>query len=244
MRFVMMLITCFLLLLAGYALFQRKLLYYPTHHRDTNGLSEWRQLGEVIGYAREVPAPRNVWLMMHGNAGQASDRVYALASFSRQDSVYILEYPGYGSRPGSPSMASFNKAAEEGYRTLRARFPHTPVCAVGESVGSGPASALAGESPPPDRIVLITPFDLLSRVANYHFPYLPARLVLRDNWNNVQALKGYRGPVEIFGARDDTIIPVRFARALAENVAAATFHEIPGGHNEWAVAGRVEIRNP
>jgi hypothetical protein len=115
---------------------------------------------------------------------------------------------------------------------------------VGESIGSGPASVLATVSPPPDKIVLVTPYDVLSKVAGYHFPYLPVGLMLRDNWNNVRALKGYQGPLEIFGARDDTIIPIRFARALAESKPTARFREIPGGHNEWATAGRVEIRNP
>ena len=34
---------------------------------------------------------------------------------------------------------------------LRARFPHTPLCVVGESIGSGPAAKLAESPPPPDK---------------------------------------------------------------------------------------------
>lgn len=234
----------YLALLTVYSFFQRKLLYYPTHHDLTRGLTEWRHQGRVIGFAREARSPKNVWLMMHGNGGQAGDRVYAIPSFSEQDSVFILEYPGYGKRPGSPSMASIDAAAKEGYEALRSRFPAVPLCVVGESIGSGPASMLARQPQPPAKIVLITPFDLLHRVAAYHFPYLPARFFLRDNWNNIEALKGYRGPVEIFGARADDIIPIRFARSLAQSKPGCTFHEIQGGHNDWASDGRVTIRNP
>jgi pimeloyl-ACP methyl ester carboxylesterase len=234
----------FLALVLGTALFQRKLLYYPSHHREQGGLSPWHHDGRLMGFAREVPSPENVWLLLHGNAGQASDRAYALPSFSERDSVFILEYPGYGERPGSPSLATLNGAALEAYGLLRARFPKTPVCVAAESVGSGPASILAKAPRPPDKIVLVVPFDTLARVAAHHFPYLPVSLILRDRWDNTAALKGYQGPVEIFGARDDSIIPVSHARALAQSLPAARFHEIAGGHNDWADKGRVVIRNP
>jgi len=233
----------FLALTVGCIAYQRKLLYYPTHHPEKFGLSDWLHEGQQIGYAHEVPSPKNVWLMLHGNGGQASDRVYALASFSANDSVFILEYPGYGSRPGSPSMSSINAAAKQAYAALRARYPNTPVCVVGESIGSGPASLLATNQPPPDKIVLIVPFDKLSRVAAHHYPFLPIGLCLRDNWNNIEALKGYRGPLEIFGARDDTIIPIAHAKALADKNPSSRFREISGGHNDWADSGQVKIVN-
>jgi hypothetical protein len=243
-RILLLAVVGYLALVLGTALLQRRLLYYPSHHQEHRGLSQWRHGGQVIGFAREVPAPTNVWLMLHGNGGQASDRAYALPSFSDRDSVFILEYPGYGVRPGSPSMRSLNAAATEAYGILRSRFPTTPVCVVGESVGSGPASTLATMPQPPDKIVLVVPFDTLARVAAHHFPYLPVSLMLRDRWDNMAALKGYRGPLEIFGARDDTIIPVAHARALAQSVPSARFHLIEEGHNDWAAMGRVVIRNP
>ncbi len=234
----------FLTIVLGCVAFQRKLLFYPTHHQETNGLSEWVHDGQIIGYAREVPSPGNVWLMIHGNGGQASDRVYALPSFSSRDSVFILEYPGYGSRPGSPSMPAFNSAANQAYEALRSRFPNTPVCVVGESIGSGPASVLATNPHPPDKIVLIVPFDILSRVASDHFPFIPAGLFLKDNWNNIEALKGYKGPLEIFGAHNDRIIPIVHATAVAQSKPSSKFHEIGGGHNDWATHGGVKITYP
>ena len=222
----------------------RQLLYFPTHHSRDNGLSEWRYQGETIGFMRPVENPGNVWLMTHGNGGQASDRAYAIPSFSRDDAVYILEYPGYGQRRGSPSRDAFDRAAKQAYLLLRKMYPTTPVCVVGESIGSGPASYLATVQPPPDKIVLVVPFDKLHRVGQYHYPFLPVRLLLSDDWDNVAALKGYRGKVEIFGASHDEVIPIPFARALAESRPATVFHEIDGGHNDWATPGRVRIRNP
>jgi len=118
------------------------------------------------------------------------------------------------------------------------------VCVASESIGSGPASSLVGLSQPPDKFVLIVPFDKLSSVAENHFPSFLVRLILKDNWDNVASLSNYKGPVEIFGAESDTIIPVKHAKALAAAIPGSRLTIINGGHNDWAEKGRVKIRNP
>jgi len=241
-RILLLSAASYLLLVLLCALLQRRLLYFPSHHPENYGLAEWRQGGEVIGYGRQVPSPQAVWLFLHGNAGQASDRGYILRSFSDLDSVYILEYPGYGSRPGSPTMESINAAALQAYEQLRARFPGTPVGVAAESIGCGPAAILASAAPPPDKIVLILPFDTLAKVAAGHYPFLPVRLFLRDNWDNVAALKKYQGELELIAASGDTIIPIARARALAASKPSARFNTIEGDHNDWADGGKVRIR--
>ncbi len=243
-RLLKLLLVCLAALVLSAMAWQRQLLYFPTHHDRDNGLIPWRDKGELIGFSRPVTTPVNVWLMTHGNGGQASDRAYAIPSFSSTDAVYILEYPGYGRRQGTPSKSSINEAAKRAYLLLRQQYPDRPVCVVGESLGSGPASFLATVAPPPDKIVLIAPFDKLHRVGQYHYRFLPVRLLLADDWDNVKSLGGYQAKVEIFGAKDDEVIPARFARSLAESRAQTVFHEIPGGHNDWATPGRVSIRNP
>ncbi|HEX2861658.1 MAG TPA: hypothetical protein VHN79_08460 [Lacunisphaera sp.] len=222
----------------------RKLLYYPTHETRSNGLTAWKDGDRVIGLARTVPQPRNVWLLTHGNAGQAADRSYVLPAFAPDDAVYILEYPGYGQRPGSPSETAFNTAAQEAYELLRTQFPHTPVCVAGESIGSGPASWLGTLPHPPDKIVLIVPFDILAAVAKGHYPFLPVRLLLPDKWDNLASLRAYRGPVEIFAAKQDTVIPISHARALAACRPDIVLHEFDAGHNDWSRHNHVRIRNP
>jgi pimeloyl-ACP methyl ester carboxylesterase len=222
---------------------QRAMLFFPTHHASSNGLlTPWLDGNRTIGFCREAPHARTIWLMTHGNAGQAADRDYVLSRMSDQDSLYVLEYPGYGQRDGSPCRESMNQAASEAYHFLRSHNPNIPVCVVGESIGSGPACALAGEKVPPDKIVLIVPFDSLASVASERFWFLPVRLMLRDAWNNMDALRQYRGPVDTFGAKGDAIIPVKHAKALASQVAGAHFTEIEGGHNEWAESAQVKIR--
>jgi uncharacterized protein len=232
------------LLLGGCSAVERKLLFFPTHHPADQQLAAWTKNGAIIGYARKAASPKNVWLMLGGNGGQASDRSYALPRFSADDSVFILEYPGYGNREGVPSRTTFNRAAQEAYLQLRQEYPHVPVCVASESIGSGPASFLASLDHPPDKVVMVVPFDQLSLVAKDHFPSFLVGLLLTNNWDNVEALSHYQGPVDLFGAEDDTIIPVRHAKALAAAIPSAKFVLIKGGHNDWSLQSLVKIRNP
>ncbi|MBU1054155.1 MAG: alpha/beta hydrolase [Proteobacteria bacterium] len=230
--------------IVGCSPIERMFLFFPSHNPHNNSLTPWNRNGETIGYSRMVESPKNVWLMLHGNAGQASDRLYAIPCFSDKDSIFILEYPGYGDRKGVPSKESFNHAAKEAYLFLRGTYPDIPVCVAGESIGSGPASYLATLDNKPVKLVLIVPFDKLSLVAKEHFPSFLVWLILKDNWDNIEALSNYKGAIDIFGAEADAIIPVQHAKALAASVPGSKLVIIDGGHNDWSYEGKVKIRNP
>lgn len=228
------------MLVAGYFLActflylkQRSMLYFPTHYTRETELRPWIFEDRIIGYCREVERPTAIWLMTHGNGGQANQRGYVLDRMSARNSLYIVEYPGYGPREGEPSEASINAATAEAFKMLRTRFPGVPLCALGESIGSGPASKLAMMPVPPEKIVLIVPFDSLARVAAAKMPLFPVPLLLKDNWDNIDSLKGYGGHLEIFAATADEIIPFAHAANLAANVPGSKLHPIAGGHG-WS----------
>ena len=228
------------LALALIAVKQRSFLFFPTHQAPTTSLTLWQIEEQIVGYAREVKDPASVWLMLHGNAGEAAHRDYILRSLSPRTSVYILEYPGYGLRGGSPSRASIDEAASAGYRYLRERYARMPISVIGESIGSGPACHLASESTPPNRIVLITPFSSLLALAAERLPLVPVGWLLRDRWDNIAALKGYSGPLDVYGAIHDEVIPFRHAEALAR-ATGARFVSVASGHNDWVDTGVVRL---
>ena len=122
------LLRIYVLLCLGVMIVQRHMLYFPTHEpaslAKSYGLAEWVCRGEIIGFKREAPSPKRIWLLLHGNGGQAMDRIYTLPSFNDDDSVFILEYPGYGTRTGSPSQDAFNDAAKAAYEFLQQTYPH------------------------------------------------------------------------------------------------------------------------
>lgn len=221
----------------------RPYLFFPSH-KAGGDLADWRHEGRRLGAARPVEHPGCVWLLLHGNAGQASYRGYTLPRFSPDDSVYVLEYPGYGDAPGKPSIPGIENAARQAYRLLRELHPAAPVGVVGESIGTGPAARLAREKHPPDKIVLITPYDNLAGAGRDHVPYLPVRLILGSTWDNVAALSGYQGPVDIIVGRDDRVIRPERGLTLARSVPQAKLIVFPGGHNDWSRFPAADIRFP
>lgn len=224
---------------------QRRLLYFPTHEKAAAfaaqfGLTPWQIDGEYTGYARIVASPRKIWLMLHGNGGQAGNRAYVVARVNPDDSVFILEYPGYGERAGRPSRTAFDAAALKAYTWLVHTYGVERIVVLGESLGSGPASQLARADVPPRHIVLVVPFDVLEDVAKEKFTFLPVGLIMLDRWNNVAALKDYRGQLDIFGATHDQVIPVQHARKLAAALPGAVYHEFNGDHG-WTNSPEVNF---
>jgi len=210
---------------------QEKLVYHPTHEPTASDLTPWMVDGQLFGYAREAAVPKAVWLIMQGNGGQAGHRGY----FKRvppDESLYILEYPGYGRREGPMTRDSVNAAATAAYHELRRRFPGISVGVVGESFGSGPGTLLARDATPPDRFVLFVPLARFDLVMSRFVPLLPIRLLLKDNWDNVASLRDYRGPVTIYAAERDAVIPREHTLMLARSVPQARLIWVPAGHND------------
>ena len=135
--------------------FQRKLLYLPVIRssaevnqlaHDAN-MERWtNSAGQFIGMKRIVtnqPAAGTI-LMCYGNASSAVHcSVYAevIQQVTPLD-FYVLEYPGYEDRAGSPSKDDLIAAGTEAFQSLPT---NQPVFLIGESLGTGVSSYLAGK---------------------------------------------------------------------------------------------------
>lgn len=242
-KFIIILIVVVVAFFATQRL-ESNLLFYPSHNQNTGSLDEWFILDEYVGLKKEIPEPECIWLFLHGNAGQAENRDYVIHYFSEKDSVYIMEYPGYGPREGKPSDESFNKAAEQVFRFLQKNHVDKPVCIVGESIGSGPASYLGSLKSPPEKIYLLAPFDRIRDVAKNRVPNILVDLLMDNDWDNVTALKQYENPVVIFAMNRDQVIPFQHAKNLHNNLKNSKFTLLNGNHNQWGHHKEVEFRYP
>ena len=191
-----------------------------TREARTLMLEPWRDSsGGLIGWRRPNPGAANRIVVFHGNAGWALLRDHFIEALQRLDGgrtweVMLFEYPGYGARAGTPSEKAIVTAANAALEELLASDSR-PLFLLGESLGSGPASAMAAKFG--SRIAgltLLVPYHSLAHAAGHHYPYIPVSLILRDRFDNAEALRQYTGPVVFALAEKDEVVTFEGGRKL------------------------------
>jgi pimeloyl-ACP methyl ester carboxylesterase len=218
---------------------QRKLLYVPATFSvkraqtwaAQKGLVPWTNAaGEIIGWRLAAPSPAvGSVLVAHGNGGSALGFAELAATIHSATGLnpYLLEYPGYGQRGGSPSETTLLAAADEAWQLLPTNHP---AYVVSESLGTGIATHLAQKYPTQVAgLLLFVPYDRLASVAQAHYPWLPAYFLLWDRFAPIEWLASYHGPVEIIIAGNDQIIPPARGQNLYDSYQGPkTLQVIPG----------------
>jgi uncharacterized protein len=229
-RLLLLCAGLYLLICLGIAGFQRRLLYFPPVFRpdqvdqlaQSAKLERWKNsAGQPIGMKRlspRQPAEGRV-LIVYGNGSCATGCAHyadVLQDVAALD-VFILEYPGYADRPGSPSQKNLFRSADEAYSLLAT---NGPTYLVGESLGSGVAAYLAGTHPGQvSGVALLGAYHRLVDVAQQHYPLLPVRLLLVDRFPSGDYLRSYNGPVAVLVAGQDQVVPEKFGRRLYDGYA-------------------------
>ncbi len=241
-------ITVPILLVGGYLAIcvllyfrQDSLIFFPRRATEAEldpaaraaGFSAWvNAQGDRIGWQSASGNPADALLICHGNGGYALHRNYfaystTATSGTLPPKVFLLEYPGYGARPGTPSEASLTAAAIEAVDTLAAE-PNRRLTLLGQSLGSGVASAAAHARPAAiDALILVTPFDSLVHAAHSHYPWLPVPWLIRHRFDSVKNLKAFPGPTAFLVAADDQTIPATLGQSL--------FDTYPGTKRLWLI---------
>jgi pimeloyl-ACP methyl ester carboxylesterase len=243
------LVGLYLALCIFMAVVQRSLLYHPHVYSSEEvdqraqeaNLERWVDSeGANIGLKRpspKQPAEGSV-LITYGNGstavgceGYAND-IQKVAAMD----IYILEYPGYEDRPGKPTEKSLFAAARDAFEMLPT---NQPVYLVGQSLGTGVASYLAGTyTNRVAGIVLISPFNSTTAVGQHRYPILPVWLLLVDHFPSDYYLQRYHGKVGITVDGQDAVVPEKFGLRL--------YHDYDGPKKLWEFpnGGHCEIYDP
>lgn len=151
--------------------------------------------------------------------------------------VLLVEFPGYGRSAGRPSERSVGAAILAAYDWAAARSDVDAgrIVAYGRSLGGGAAAILA-TARPVAALVLESSFTSVGAFARQ---FGAPALLVRDRFDNLAAVRGFRGPLLILHGEYDSIIPVSHARALQAAQPAAELVVMPWGHNDmprlWSV---------
>ncbi|QSQ12984.1 alpha/beta hydrolase [Myxococcus landrumensis] len=220
--------------------FQRSLLYpapkAPMPLPASEGFRRLPLAGEAFVDLLHLPGPKGAPTVVHfhGNAEQLLDQLDLGAVMNQNGLGFMaVEYPGYGASPGHPTEEGIYEAAEAALAVLKAQgVPPELTVLSGRSLGTGVAVEMARRGHGA-RIMLVSPYTSIPEVAGGLFPFLPASLLVRDQFDSSAKAPDIGLPVLIIHGEEDTLIPVALGRRLGTRFPRATVETVPGaGHND------------
>jgi fermentation-respiration switch protein FrsA (DUF1100 family) len=222
---------------------QRGLMYFPETFRTAPAEAGLPQAEEVMldtpDGARVVVwhiPPRDsgpVWLYFHGNGGALRYRVDRFRDLTAQgEGLVALSYRGYAGSSGRPNEAGLIADARAAYDFAAKRYGADRIVLWGESLGSGVALPLAAERPVA-RIVLEAPFLSAVDIAAGVYPFLPVRMLMKDQFRSDLRVAKVTAPVLVLHGDRDGVVPIASGQALYELITAPKrFVRFPGGGHE------------
>jgi uncharacterized protein len=198
---------------------QRNMIYFPQprHFSFADDLALPKSDGQIRISTQARPGSKA--LIYFG--GNAEDVSYNLTEFVNQfpnHAIYLPHYPGYGHNSlgiggtsGAPSESGIFADALHVFDHISQQ--HTEVLLVGRSLGSGAASYVASRREIA-RLVLITPFDSIGRIAAQRFSIMPISLILQDRFESWRYAPLISAPTLIIASEFDAIVPRAHTEAL------------------------------
>ncbi len=191
------------------------------------------------GWYVEHPEPQALILFSHGNAGNVTHRAAILHSIRRhaEASVLVYDYRGYGRSDGRPNEQGVYADARAARTWLAERTGVEPTAIVlmGESLGAAVSVELAAADGC-RALVLESAFTSAPDMAAVLYPFLPARLLMRNRFDSLAKIGKYQGPLLQSHGTSDRIVPFEQGKRLFEAAEAAQpkqFLAMPGvDHND------------
>jgi uncharacterized protein len=162
------------------------------------------------------PAPnRPLILYFHGNAGGLDLRVERFRAMAKAGmGLLAIEYRGYASSTGSPSEQGLKLDGEAAYAAaIASGVAPERIVALGESLGSGVAIALAARHKI-GALVLDSPYSSIADVAAATYWFVPVRAMLRDPFRSDLLIGSVTAPMLIVHGTKDLVTPIRFGEKL------------------------------
>lgn len=175
--------------------------------------------GTMITGWWQRPANKNapVVVLVHGRSANISSRSPVMQHLVADGmGVLMFDYRGYGASSGRPSEHNIIQDTLTAYHWLRARGVDAQrIVVVGQSLGNGPAAALAAQQPV-GGLLLVSPFTTLPDAMAERLPWLPVHLVpwTRNRFDVGAYLVRFRGPTVLITSKDDGMVPLKNARRL------------------------------
>lgn len=171
--------------------------------------------GVYIGADNASNNDKPLILGFGGNAWNAQVAAEYLNSLFPQHDVVVFHYRGYSPSTGKATAANLRADSLVIYDFLQNRFGTRSFIGVGFSIGSGVVSHLAANRSL-DGLILVSPFDSLTKLASQHFPWLPVRWLFQHEMEAGKDLRGLSIPMAILAAEQDRVVYPQRTEALRQ----------------------------
>ncbi|HEX8222216.1 MAG TPA: alpha/beta hydrolase [Allosphingosinicella sp.] len=194
-----------------------------------------------VHVAPSRPGSGTLILGFGGNAWNAETAAAYLHDLFPEADVVTFHYRGYRPSTGSPGARALVEDAGLVHDLALGRLRPGRTVAVGFSIGSGVAAGLATRRPV-DGLILVTPFDSMSKVAAGHFRWLPVRWLFRHEMTPAQWLSGSDVPVALIAGGRDTLIPPPRTDGLRRAVGRLAYDRTLAGAGHNGIYDRPDFR--
>lgn len=206
---------------------------------ESGGADRIDRDGTTFYYKKNGPA---IVVFYHGNAGTVCDRKFLSDFFDEQGVSYLfVEYAGYvdGLTPSKPTFLGNVRDADGFLGTIR----YDTLILMGESLGTGLATEHA-KLRAPDALILVSPYTSIADLASAHYPWYPARFMVKDNFTVDFGEKTFHGRLLVIHGEADGVIPYGQGKTVFDSApfSVKEFLSLEGADHNDSYHGDVVFR--
>jgi pimeloyl-ACP methyl ester carboxylesterase len=224
----MMLLRIVLLLAVSYAgavlwmwIRQERYLFMPKHYEVPPEFERFRWDRKIDGIQHQgwfLDKGKEKTVIYHG--GNAEDLAGHCEIFwdGLDANALLVNYRGYGQSEGSPGEKEMVADCIAVFDLFCAEKNVSPsnVFLMGRSLGSGVAIQVAVARHAAAGLILVTPYESIEAIARIHYPWLPAKNILRHPFRAIDYAPKIQMPALVLLAEFDEAIPIETGRRLGE----------------------------
>ena len=155
---------------------------------------------------------RDAVIYFGGNAEDVSQNIPQFEHLFPDKAIYLVNYRGYGASTGTPAEVALFADAQAVFDNISQL--HSGISIIGRSLGSGVAVFLAATRRA-ERLVLVTPYDSIAKLAQSAFPIFPVSAMLKDRYDSLSYASRISVPTLLLIAEQDEMIPMWSSQNLA-----------------------------
>lgn len=229
-QFIGFLCVMFIILSVTVYIAQEYVIFFPNKsEQDSQTLTHQQKFKAITiqnqykGWLKSDEQDDTIIVYFGGNAQNTASTFLEfdeLGIFDSMEHISFLsiDYPSYGESTGSLSQASIFQMADDVIKYVKETFPDKKIDIIGYSIGTGIASYVAANNPP-DKFVLIAPYNNGQDLFNTYFPifYGPLTYLIRYPLSSDAYVKQISCDTLILSSTADSIVPIQLTQKLIES---------------------------